>query len=437
MTRTKCPGTPGTASVFLTLFLCSLLIGVPVSAATRYLGDGPSFTATVSGDNEFVPGEDTTIRILIKNTGLNSLKQVNVGTIEPEDQQNTAKTATIKLASAGDAVIIRTDPQMVGDIKGGNTVTVPFKAKISANATAGEYQLPLTIRYRYLKVIVQEKADMFEFAYTEAEDILPVTIRIKPHVKAEVIEVVPEQLTVGSEGYLNLKIKNTGPENGTLASVKLLRNLKSPIIPVDSTLFIGDFRSGETVACRYKVSVSQDATNQTYPVDLTVSYTNREGTVVTSAKTTVGVSVDARPAFTVLSAVPEVPRGADTSIDVRYRNDGKVTVHNAQARISLHKPISAMDNSAYLGDIAPGESVTARYDVHTDEAAELMVYSFDSHVRYRDAMGTSQKSDVVPVQIKVIPAAGGISALTVAGCILAAVVISIGYLVYRRTLKSR
>ena len=437
MTRTKCPGTPGTVSVILAFILCSLLIAVPVSAATRYLGDGPSFTATVSGDNEVVPGEDTTIRILVKNTGLNSLKQVGVGTIEPEDQQNTAKTATIGLASAGDAVIIRTDPQMVGDIKSGNTVTVQFKAKISANATAGEYQLPLTIRYRYLKVLVQEKADVFEFAYTEAEDTLPVTIRIQPHVKAEIIEAVPELLTVGSEGYLNLKIKNTGPENGTLASVKLIRNAKSPIIPVDSTLFIGEFRSGDTVACRYKVSVSQDATNQTYPVDLTVSYTNREGTVVTSAKTTVGVSVDAKPAFTIISAVPEVPRGADRTIDVRYRNDGKVTVYNAQARISPHNPITAIDNSAYLGDIAPGESVTARYDLHADESADQTVYSFNSHIRYRDSMGTSQESDSLPVQIQVITAAGGISALTVAGCILAAVIIGIGYLVYRRKLKTR
>jgi hypothetical protein len=437
MTRTRCPGSAGTVIAILALLLCSVLIAVPVSAATRYLGDGPSFTVTVSGTNEFLPGEDATINILVKNTGLNSLKQVGVGTIEPEDQQNTAKTATIGLASAGDAVIIKTDPQMVGDIRGGSTVTVQFKAKISANATAGEYQLPLTIQYRYLRGTVQEKADVFEFAYNEAEDTLPVTIKIQSRVKADVIEAVPELLTVGSEGYLNLKIKNTGPENGTLASVKLLRNGQSPVIPVDSTLFIGDFRSGETVACRYKVSVSQDATNQTYPVDLTVSYTNREGSVVTSEKTTVGVSVDAKPAFTILSPVPVVPRGSTSTIEVRYRNDGTVTVYDAQARISPHDPVTAPDNIAYLGDIGPGESVTARYDVHADEAAEQTAYSFDSQIRYRDALGTSLESDTIPVQLKVVPATGGISALTIAGCIIALIVICGIFLVYRQKNKSR
>ena len=267
-------------------------------------------------------------------------------------------------------LLIRTDPQMVGDIPGGATVTVQFRTKISANATAGEYQLPLTIRYRYLKVIVQERADMFEFTYNEAEDTLPVTIRIQPHVKAEVIEAVPEQLTVGSDGYLNLKIKNIGPENGTLASVKLLRNGQSPIIPVDSTLFIGDFRSGETIACRYKVSVSKDATNQTYPVDLAVSYTNREGTVVTSAKTTIGVPVNEQPAFTVISPVPEVPRGTESTIDVIYRNNGKVTVYDAQVRITPHDPVTASDNNAFLGDIAPGETATATFVLVADQDAE-------------------------------------------------------------------
>lgn len=433
MTRKGCSGAPGTAMVILSLLMCSILIGAPASAATRYLGDGPTFTAAVSGNNDFVPGDDATITILIKNTGLNSMKQVGVGTIEPEDQQNTAKTVTIGLASAGDAVIVKTDPQMVGDIRGGNSVTVQFKAKISTNATEGEYQLPLTLQYRYLRVINQEAADVFEFTYNKAEDTLPITIRIKPQVKAEVIEAVPEELTVGSEGYLNLKIKNTGPENGTMASVKLLRNGQSPIIPVDSTLFIGEFPSGDTVTCRYKISVSKDATNQTYPVDLTVSYTNREGTIVTSSTTTVGVSVNAKPAFTIISPVPEVPRGTGRTLEVQYQNDGSVTVYDAQARLSLHDPITIGDNTAYLGDIAPGESVTARYEVEADEAAEAMVYSFDSTIRYRDAQGTSLESDTLPLQIAVVPAASiPAGLLALAGCILVGIVAGIAFLVYRR-----
>jgi hypothetical protein len=438
MTRTRCPGSAGTVIVILTLLIGSILVAVPVSAATQYLGDGPSFTAALTGNNEFVPGQDATISILVKNTGLNTMKQVNVGTIEPEDPQNTAKTVTIGLASAGDAVIVKTDPQAVGDIRGGNSVTVQFKAKISANATAGEYELPLTLTYRYPRVIVQEAADTYEFTYNDAEDTLPITIRIKPQVKAEVIEAVPEQLFEGSEGYLNLKIKNAGLENGTMASVKLIRNGQSPIIPTGSTLYIGDYPSGGIVECRYKVSVSKDATNQTYPIDLVVSYTNREGTVVISSITTVGVLVNAKPAFTLLFPVPEVQAGAGKTVEVRYRNDGNVTVYDAQARITPHYPITSSDNSMYLGDIAPGESVTARYQVEADGAAEPMVYSFDSTIRYRDTLGTSLESDTIPVQIRVGPAASGSGgSLVLAGCILAVIIAGIAFFVYRQRKESR
>jgi hypothetical protein len=422
--------------VILTLLTCNVLLLAPVSAVTQHIGSGPSFTAVVNGDNEFVPGEDTTITILVKNTGLNTFKQVMMGTIQPEDQQNTAKTTTIGLASAGDNVTVRTDPQMVGDIPGGATIPVQFRIKISANATAEEYQLPLTLRYRYLKVIVQERADMFEYDYNEAEETLPVIIRMQPHVKAQIIEAVPEHLTVGSDGYLNLKIKNIGPENGTLASVKLLRNGQSPIIPVDSTVFIGDFPSGNTITCRYKVSVSNDATNQNYPVDLAVSYMNREGTVVTSSKTTIGVPVNEQPVFTVISSVPEVSRGAESTIDVTYRNNGKVPVYDAQARITPHDPVTASDSNAFLGDIAPGETATATFVLVADPDAETGEQTFDSTIRYRDATGISISSDPIPVQLNIVPSAGGISPLIIVSTI-AVLVIGAAFFVYRQKNKSR
>ncbi|MFA6225162.1 MAG: S-layer protein [Methanoregula sp.] len=407
------------------------------------MGGPPSFSAAVNGVNEFAPGEDATISILVKNAGLNPLKQLDRGTIDAEDLPNTAKFVTIGLASTSDAVIIKTDPQMVGDISGnGNTVTVQFRAKISTNATAGEYQLPLSIHYKYTRVIEQEAADVFEFTYNEAEDTLPVTIRIKPQVKVEVIEAVPEGLIVGSQGYIYLKIRNTGPENGEMAAVKLLRNGQSPIMPTDSTLFVGSFPSGGIVECRYKVSVSQDATNQTYPIDVAVSYTNREGTIVISSLESAGVAANAKTAFAVISPAPEVPRGTSRTIEVQYRNDGEVTAYNAEARISPHNPVSITDNNTFLVNLEPGMTASARYVIEADAAAEPETYTFDSSVRYSDVLGNSLESDTMPVQIMVVPPASGTSGipggyLTLASGVIAVIVICIAFLVYRRKMENR
>lgn len=436
-------GSAGTAIIVLTLLMCFALIVAPVTAATKYLGGAPSFSATVTGINEFTHGEDVTISILVKNNGLNQVKQLDKGTIDAEDLPNTAKFVTLGLTSAGDAVIIKTDPQMVGDIQGnGNTVTVYFKAKISTNATAGEYQLPLSIRYKYPQVINQEAADTFQFTYNEAEDILPITLRIKPQVKIGIIEAVPEQLSAGSQGYIHLKIQNMGPENGEMTSVKLLRNGHSPIIPTDSTLFIGKFPSGGIVECRYKVSISQDATNQTYPIDVAVSYTNREGTVVTSSSETVGVLVNDKTAFSVISATPEVPQGSGRTIEIQYRNEGDVTVYNAEARISPHNPITITDNNAFLGNVEPGRTARARFDIQADAASEPGVYSFDSSIRFRDTLGNSQESATIPVQITIVP---GVSAtfgipggyLALAAVVVAGIIICIAFLVYRMRKENR
>nr|WP_320162359.1 S-layer protein [uncultured Methanoregula sp.] len=407
MTPARVSGYRRIAIVLIALIIGSAVVA-PVFAATKYTGGSPVFSASIDGVNEFTPGQNATIRILVKNTGLNGLKQLDHGTIEPEDLPTTAKQVTVGLASAPDNIIIKTDPQMLGDIRGnGNPITVNFAAKITDNATAGEYQVPVTVRYQYLRPIEQETGDVFQFTYNTAEDTFPLTVHIKPQVKIEVLEVKPEPMTAGSEGYISLKVQNAGPENGSMAAVKIIRNGNSPVIPTDGTIFIGDFPSGGVAECRYKVSIAKDAMNKTYPIDIAVTYTNREGTVVTSRSTTVGIPVLGKTPFVVVSPEPKLAPGSGSTIDVRYRNDGVVTAYNAQARLTAHYPASSVSNTAFLGDLKPGESATARYDIQIDSAAEAKEYVFDSEIRYRDALGNSQESDTIMVPLQVTLAGPG------------------------------
>jgi hypothetical protein len=423
--------------VILIMITCSAIAVIPVSAATKYIGGSPSFSASVVGINEFVPGQDATISILVKNSGTSTMKQLNQGTIEAEDLPTTAKFVTIGLSSDNDAIIVKTDSQMIGDIPaGGDGVIVTFNTKISTIATTGEYQLPLAIGYKFLDPTLQEKADVYEYTYTTANDTLPITLKIKPQVKIEVLEATPDPMSTGTEGYLHLKIRNSGLENGTMAVVKLVRSGKSAIIPTDSTVYIGDFPSGGIASCQYKIAASSDATGQTYPVDIIVSYMNHEGTVVTSAPETIGIPVNTKTGFTVISPVPSIAAGSGGMIEVQYRNDGNSTAFATQSRISPHGSVTINYNTAYLGDIKPGESATARYEVLVDGAAEPQEYTFDSTVRFRDALGNSQKSDTIPVAIKVLPAKTGTVAgipifILIPGIILVILVACIGFWISR------
>ena len=126
------------------------------------------------------------------------------------------KLVTAGLSGNNTPIIIKTNPQNLGDIDSPGIVTATFSAKITSNATLGDYQLPLTLHYRYFSNSnsPQPSADTLQYKYDDVTTVIPLTIRIKPEVKIDVLNVVPVNLIVGTEGYVNLTIKNIGPEDG-------------------------------------------------------------------------------------------------------------------------------------------------------------------------------------------------------------------------------
>ena len=417
---------------FLFVSLVFLLVcTLPVMGVTTYLGGSPKMSAAISGVNEFAPGEDAVITVVVLNSGVSSMKNAWVGgsnpvvvttrpdhstdfkddqyavwqgsgTIARDDIPMTAKMVTVGLSPGNAPVIIKSDPQNVGDIATQSTRTVKISAKITANATEGEYQLPLSIKYTYLADSNQPAADLLQSDYQTTTEIIPLTIRVQPQVKIDVIEATADNLSVGTGGFITLKIKNLGLEDGKKATVRLLRSGKSPIIPADSSVFIGDFPRDSVVTCRYKVSISTDAEKQTYPIDIAVTYENHEGDIVTTSSETIGIPVGGKVTFAALPESNTVTPGDEQVVVIRYQNTGEFPVYSAQARLSAVDPFTSSDNTAYLGDLKPGETATARYTISTKGDAGVKEYALDTEVRYRDALDNSQISDTFKVPVKVV-----------------------------------
>jgi len=222
-------------------------------------------------------------------------------------------------------------------------------------------------------------------------------------VQVKVLDAQTSGLAVGTEGYVNLTIQNTGYQDGTQASVKLLQHGDSAIYPTDDSVWVGDFPRNGTVTCQYKVSVSSDAQQQTYPVDVEVTYTNSDGNVVTSAIDTVGIPVAGKITFAVVSHPAQVVQGANTIVNITYKNTGSVTASDAEARLTTYAPLSSADSLAYLGDIPPGGTVTARYAISAASNAVPGTYSLDTEVRYRDQLDNSQVSDTFTANVTITP----------------------------------
>jgi hypothetical protein len=200
-------------------------------------------------------------------------------------------------------------------------------------------------------------------------------------------------------------------------------------MPTDSSVYIGDFRSGSTVECRYKVSVSGDAQRQTYPVDVVVVYQNSDGDFITSRTDTVGIPVGGKVDFAVISPPAEMNPGNKKVITVEYKNLGETTIYSARSRISTVDPFTSNDDIAYLGDLLPGTSAVASYEVSVDRSATIKQYALDSEIRYRDAIDTTYLSDTMKVKISV-NSPSGITAVVSNPVYLALIVAGVIGLVY-------
>jgi hypothetical protein len=401
-------------------------------AGTKYMAGSPQLSAYISGTNEFSPAQDVQMIVVVENIGLNEFKFVQSNIVDRDDLPNTAKFLTVKLLPGNAPLVIKSDPQMLGDLKGGTNVKAQFTAKINPEAPAGTYNLPLDISYTYLYAADQFGTDSIQYLYKTINETVSVPVKIKPDISINVLSAVPEHVNVGTEGYVDLKIQNTGSDNGVKSIVKIIRNGNSPIIPTDSSVYIGDFPAGSIVDCRYKISVSSDAQKQTYPIDVIVVYQNNEGDFVTSRSDTVGVSVGGKADFAIISPPAEMNPGNKKVITVEYKNTGDATVKSAQARISAVDPFTSNDDIAYIGDLTSGESRTVSYVMSLDRSATIKEYGLDSEIRYRDELDNTYISDTMKVKVNVTAPAGATAILSnpIYLSIIVALIIGALYLAY-------
>jgi hypothetical protein len=199
-------------------------------------------------------------------------------------------------------------------------------------------------------------------------------------------------------------------------------------------MYIGDFAVDQVVSSRFKVSVSSDAEEQTYPLDVLVHYDNSEGDQVTSDVETIGIPVGKKIDFNITSAPGTISPGQKKVITVQYANTGGATAYNVQARISAVDPFTSIDDTAFLGTLAPGEISEAAFEISMDKSATIKNYALDSEVRYRDALDNSLISDPMKVQITV-EEENSLLSNPVVLVVIAAAVILIGYGIYRQRTK--
>jgi hypothetical protein len=310
-------------------------------------------------------------------------------------------SVTASLAAGDAPVILKTGPRMVGSIASGEGLRIPFTLTVMPGAAEGDYLLPLTLTYTVLSSEEMAGTGSVIYRYSQHSTEIPVLVRIDEVVRVRVRETVAANLTAGGEGYLTLLLENTGSLAGTGAVARISRADESPVIPVTSTVYVGDFPPGGLHACRFKVRIDGTAERATYPLQVTVDYRGRSGEALTTRNEIVGVPVAGKMTFSIDSGDIVVYRGSRSPIEVTIRNTGPSSVSSAQARISAVEPFTGYRDIALIGDLGPGEERVARFEVGVSDTATVKQYGLDAEIRYRDGVGQERISDPLTVQIEV------------------------------------
>ncbi|MET1124006.1 MAG: S-layer protein [Archaeoglobaceae archaeon] len=289
----------------------------------------------------------------------------------------------------------------VGDLQPGAVRDVSLRFDVSVEEP-GNYTLTLKLRY------------VDEFGNVRETKEVPVGFLVeeKPKFSVEIVSGVH----VNSKG----KVRAIVNFNRDLKGVSLELRTSPPLSVLSSECYIGDVAAGEDYECEFVVQASDEASPTTYPAELVVSFVSG-GETFELEPVTIGIEVKPRIEFGV-EGLASIAAGEEAIVEFYVVNLGNVSVSDATARLTIVDPFSSTDDTAYLGDMQPGEKKVARFKLAVDRDATPKVYGLNLEVKYRDASGEWVYSEPVKALVEVQPAKPPYGMLAVVAIVLIAAV---------------
>jgi hypothetical protein len=403
----------------------------------------------VERDSRFDVSSAESTGVYAGDTGRLNVSVTNTGT-------ETARDATLQLSSGSPSVYFgpQTNPQQsttvfVSELAPGESATASVEVGATAETTPGSYPVEARVIYENDNGVMTKS------------DPLPTEVQVGDERRFTLENLQTERLRVGEDDVVVTgEIVNHGPAPAANAVVKLAAGSSAagagagpngapggaggaasaasgaggPILVTSPESGIGTLEPGDSQPVRFKLAVSEDAEPGSQTLNFVVEYENSDGDLRQSTtpirkSVEVGSELDT---FEVVDTQTSVTAGGSDALQVTVENTGDETVSDANAKLFVNDPLSAPDNSAFLGELEPGETTTATFKIEATGQAQAKEYAGSLEVRYEDESGDSQLADGIQVGVPVAPASGGLP-LTYIGLGLGVVVLSGGVFAWRRS----
>jgi hypothetical protein len=220
------------------------------------------------------------------------------------------------------------------------------------------------------------------------------------------IESVESTLRVDAEGEVRGVVRNTGDRPA--AAVRVTLPTPEPGLGFQTTSYpVGDLPPGESAPFTFGVAVANTTTAGPRSLELGVSYRDALGDRRTTGdEHTAEVEVGPRrDTFGVSPVDATFTVDSEGVLTVDLTNTDDSAVSRVNARILPTGPVESDDPATFVGDLAPGETVTLRFHLSVTNDAIPKATPVPLTLTYRTASGTPRIEETT-VPVEVVPQEG-------------------------------
>ncbi len=338
----------------------------------------------------------------------------------------TALGVTARLGPGDAPIDIVSSDCVVGGSLPAGSVSPPFTfiVRVARGAKPGVYALPVAITYKNLAGTYDMASAFGGFAsynnYAECSVVRYVYVVIREAFDLVVSVEGCSNMVPGSDGIVTLRVSNVGGVYAGESVVYLLPSLPGPpqdgslspyagaitpslVLPVQGSQFLGPMGPGDERLVSFKVAISPDAEAGMYPLSALVSYTDAWGQQRSSNVDTFGVPVRPEMRFAVDDSPLLIKCGRSCEAMLNLTNVGPDTANDAVVRINALDPFVVSYDTAYLGDVKPGETTNTTFGIKVKPDAVPTTYYVTMEVKYYDDKDDPHVTRIIRKAILVAP----------------------------------
>ena len=295
----------------------------------------------------------------------------------------------------------------VGDLKPGDKASATFYLKIDVK-DGGYYPLKLKAVY------IDESGSLKE------SEAVPFGIRVEPAPEL-VVKSVESKVFANAKGEVRVTVSATADLEDTTLSL----SANPPISVLSSEYYLGDLKAGKEKTAVFKVKASSEAKAVPYPAQLKLKYRTMDEYSETNP-VEIGISVSPKLEFEI-EGKPVINAGTEKIVEFQIKNAGSYEVRDATARLTVVDPFSSTDDTAFIGNLKPGEVSTIKFKLKADREATPKLYALNLEVKYKDPEDEWVISEPVKATIEITPKKVSNLPYIAGGIIIAAIIAALAY----------